>query len=417
MTTTIRHLTADEMPTFQGLVAYYFAESRAAHDAALTSIQSDEPWMRPEWVLAADVDGEIASTLGAYPWSVRVNGRAVPAAAVTTVGTRPEYRRRGLQRQVMTRALEWHRECGQAFAMLWASFGAIYQRYGYGLASAHTSYVFNPTMAALRDPVAGTHRTALVDWRDPEVQRTVQRLYAEYVAPRNLLIERPDSRWRVEHWDWTMERRNERRGHLAITSDAAGRPRGYLIYDTIEDGQPFEPGANQVMRTRDFVAPDLETWRSLWEFIRSHDLVRDVRMRWVAEDDPAVDLLLEPRALRQRTGDGMWLRIVDVVQALEARGYEPDAEGTLVLGVRDGLCAWNDGAYRVSVEGGRASVRRVRSKPQVTLAVGALASLYSGFRSATALARAGRAEGSPRALRLADQLFATAYRPHVMEEF
>ena len=63
---------------------------------------------------------------------------------------------------MMTRALEWHRECGQAFAMLWASFGAVYQRYGYGLASAHTSYVFNPTMAALRDPVAGTHRTALV---------------------------------------------------------------------------------------------------------------------------------------------------------------------------------------------------------------------------------------------------------------
>src|SRR5690606_4534876 len=128
-------------------------------------------------------------------------------------------------------------------------------------------------------------------------------------------------------------------------------------------------------------------------------------------------LLLEPRALRRRTGDQMWLRMVDVAPALEARGYEPSAEGSVTLGVRDDLCPWNEGAYRVTVEGGSAVVKRVRSKPQLTMPVAALAPLYSGFRSATALARAGRIEGSESALRTADRLFATAYRPHVMDGF
>ena len=55
------------------------------------------------------------------------------------VGTLPEFRRRGLLRQVMTRAIGEQRDRGQALAMLWASMGAIYQRYGYGLASANPS--------------------------------------------------------------------------------------------------------------------------------------------------------------------------------------------------------------------------------------------------------------------------------------
>jgi len=417
MTTTIRHLNTDELPAFGELVAYVFAASSDYHQGSQRSLLSDDPWIRPEWVIAAIEDGQVASTLGAYPWQVRINGRSVPAAGVTTVGTRPEFRRRGLQRQVMTRSLEWHRECGQAFAMLWASFGAIYQRYGYGLASANTSYEFAPAMATLREPSESGHRTVLADWRDREVQRTVERLYAEHAKPRNLLIERSADRWRVEHWGWEIGRQQEDRVHLAITSDAAGRPRGYVVYSTSELEQPFEAGPNQVLKTKDFVAPDLDTWRSLWEYIRAHDLVKRVHLVRVAEDDPATDLLLEPRALGRRTADGIWLRVVDVPQALEARGYEPDADGSLVLGVRDELCPWNDGSWRVTVEGGRATVRPVRARPQVTLPVGAMASLYSGFRSVTALARADRAEGSPRALRVADRMFATAYRPQAMEEF
>ena len=157
------------------------------------------------------------------------------------------------------------------------------------------------------------------------------------------------------------------------------------------------------------------TWRALWNFIRAHDLVKTVKFEWTPEDDIASDVLLEPRALRRRTGDAMWLRMVDIAPAIEARGYEPDAEGSVTLGIHDPLCPWNEGTYRVTVEGGSATVKRVRTKPQLTMPVAALSPLYSGFRSATALARAGRIEGSASALRTADRLFTTAYRPHVMD--
>jgi predicted acetyltransferase len=69
------------------------------------------------------------------------------------------------------------------------------------------------------------------------------------------------------------------------------------------------------------------------------------------------------------------------------------------------------------VDGGQPSVERVTGEADLTLPVAALASLYSGFRSATELSRAGRLEGAPEALRRADALFRTAYRPHVLEGF
>lgn len=413
----IRHLTADEMPAFSEHISYVFAADQEYHEAARSRLAGEHPWMKPEWILAAVHEGQPVSTLGAYPLDVRVNGRGVLAAAVTTVGTHPGYRRKGLQRQVMTKALEWHRDSGQAFAMLWASFGAIYQRYGYGLASAHTQYQVEPRWAALREQVDTGHTVRLVDWKAPEVRATVQGLYADYAAPRNLAIERADWWWESHHWYWEYEQEKERRAFLAFAYDAEGNPRGYVAYRLKENDLPFEPGPNQEMETGDFVALDLDAWRALWNFISGHDLVKTVDFKWAPEDDVAQDLLLEPRGLKRRTGDAMWLRVVDVPAALEGRGYEPDAEGSVVLGIRDDLCAWNDGAYRVTVQSGSASVERVDATPDLTMPVAALAPLYSGFRSATALARAGRIEGDASALRRADRLFATAYRPHVMEGF
>ncbi len=413
----IRHLTPEDMPAFNDLVQYVFASDPQWSEDSAARLTGRDAWIQPEWVLAATHEGVPVSSLGVFPFSVRVNGRRVPTAGVTTVGTNPGYRRRGLQRQVMTKALEWHRESGQHIAMLWASFGAIYQRYGYGQASAHTSYEFEPTRAALREEVDEGYTVTLADWRAPEIRAKVQRLYAAYAAPRNLIIERDDDWWHAHQWYWEYERKQENRVFLAIARDPSGRARGYMAYRTKERHVPFDPGPDQELKTQDFVATDLAAWRALWNFIRGHDLVKTVKFEWAPEDDVATDLLLEPRALRRRTGDQMWLRMVDVAPAIEARGYEPDAEGSVTLGIRDDLCPWNEGAYRVTVEGGSATVKRVRTKPQLTMPVAALSPLYSGYRTATALARAGRIEGSASALRTADRIFATAYRPHVMEGF
>jgi predicted acetyltransferase len=87
----------------------------------------------PERSLAWFDDGRVVATTGAFTRELTVPGAVVPCAAVTAVAVVPTHRRRGLLTAMMRRQLEDLRERGDALAVLWASEGTIYRRFGYGI--------------------------------------------------------------------------------------------------------------------------------------------------------------------------------------------------------------------------------------------------------------------------------------------
>jgi predicted acetyltransferase len=110
----------------------------------------------------------------------------------------------------------------------------------------------------------------------------------------------------------------------------------------------------------------------------------------------------------------MWLRILDVPAALEARSYV--GLGSLVLEVADAVIGANDGRWQLSVPGsdrrGGPSVTRTSAEPDLSLDIAALASVYLGALRFADLARAGRVrECQPGALLTADVLFTSARAP------
>ncbi len=134
-------------------------------------------------------------------------------------------------------------------------------------------------------------------------------------------------------------------------------------------------------------------------------------MNGVAEDDLAPQLLLEPRELQRHTGDGIWLRVVDVQRALTQRRYHEAGEIVIEIAA-DNDCEWNRGSWRLETDGGSSTVTRTNRSADLIMPIHALAPLLPGHRSATQLARAGLVEaGDTAALERADRLFATAHRP------
>ena len=98
----------------------------------------------------------------------------------------------------------------------------------------------------------------------------------------------------------------------------------------------------------------------------------------------------EPRRVNLRVRDGMWLRIVDVADALQRRGYS--ADGSVVLEVRDEFLPEAGGRFRLTTTGGKGTVERTADAADIALDASDLAALYLGGFTLRDLARAGRTQ-------------------------
>ena len=397
---------ATEMPRLRSLGAYVFADTAPS--------SAEDETLQPEWTHAAFHQGELVATAAGYPFKLRMNGRGMMADGVTAVGTNPGFRRRGLVRRLIGDLLARARDNHQPVSILWASMAAIYQRFGYGLASTQVEYSFDPRFAAFQfgEPAAGYTRMLAQE----EAVPIISQLYRAFIEPRNLLLHRSPVLWEVPFRAGSKP--NENKTHCAVHYDGADNPDGYMLYTLARTKEPSgDPAPDQELAISDFVWRDMNGYRGLWEFVRSHDLAGKVTTAFAAEDDPACTVLLEPRILQRHTSDGIWLRVVDAAAALAGRGYDVSGETTLAL-AEDVECPWNVGTYHLAADTVQAEVRRTNATAQVTITAQGLASLLSGHAALSQLVRVGRAEvRDHKRLPALDALFSTRYRPHCMNGF
>jgi predicted acetyltransferase len=188
-----------------------------------------------------------------------------------------------------------------------------------------------------------------------------------------------------------------------------GVPEGYATYRVKEGWEDSLPRA--AVQPAEVVATTTEAELALWRYLHSIDLAATVEAHIV---DPATPLLLgvrDPRALGARVVDALWLRLVDVEAALRARSYT--GGDSVVLEVRDEVCPWNEGRFRVGAGAGR-----TEDTADLALDVRDLASAYLGAFDFHRLAHAGLVEERrPGALTAASSLFRTDLPPFCVEVF
>jgi len=358
--------------------------------------------------LPADVP---VATFGTLRKTLNIGfGRMLEAQMVTAVTVRTSHRRRGLLRRMMSEDLDLARRDGLAIAALTASEGSIYGRFGYGVASFERTVKVDTTVRfQLNHQAAGTVEVAepkvLLDVA-PEIFDRVHR-----VTPGS--IGRQDWYRHLASGSLGRDGKEDPAVKVALHYGPDSTVDGYVSYKFL--GWDTTPYTVEVV---DLVAATNEAYLELWQFLGAIDLVERVTWAEAPVDDPLDWALADPRCIDSSDGrDMLWLRILDVHKALEARHYPVD--GRLVLDVLDplGLTA---GTYAVEVDGGEAAVVRLEGEgePDLTLDVSALSSIYLGGVSPVTLAAAGRIREHKQGAALqARGMFAVERATHCLTHF
>jgi predicted acetyltransferase len=349
------------------------------------------------------LDGkEIVGVSAAYSMSVTVpGGGQLPMGGLTWVSTATTHRRQGVLATLMARTLADVDRRNEPVAMLTASEGAIYERYGFGVATQVRVTTVDRRLTQLRPefrPKAGAVRFLEGDAavaHATEVWPRFQRTRAGEMAR--------DAAWHKLNFDmWAKPN-----GSYTPALYLAHRD-GYAVYRIDEnwnDGQPAH-----AMRLLELAAVTADAHAALWHTLLGVDLVGSIVSRIVPIDDPLPYLLTNPRALQTTAlNDGVWVNVRDVARCFSARTY----------GTSDRLIVDVDGT-RWAIDGGPDGgvCKRVRTRADVTTelaSIGAL--LLGGVRPSTLAAGRRLTARNAETLRRADAFFVTGPAPHCQTPF
>jgi predicted acetyltransferase len=154
---------------------------------------------------------------------------------------------------------------------------------------------------------------------------------------------------------------------------------------------------------------------ALWRLLLDVDLVGRVSYWNDAVDSGLPWLLADPRRAERRMRDALWVRLMDVPRALEARSYA--VEDRVVIGVQDETCPDNQANWQLDGAPGGAKCQRSSRAPDFELDVSDLGSVYLGAHSLFELSRAGRVRGDRDAIVRADRMLRTPSAPWCPEIF
>ncbi len=349
--------------------------------------------------------GAMVATGGAFSFQLTVpGGSQVGAGGLTLVSVLPTHRRRGILRAMIARHFEDVLGRGEAVSILTASESLLYGRFGYGIATRQAQLAIDRRNAALRPTPGAPGRVRMLGAE--EAARVLPGIYDRVRRTWPGQVSRSRAWWEMWLGDPAWLRGDWGAPVLVAHEPPGGEPDGYASYRQRAQWADGLPAGR--VRVDELLAETPEAAVGLWGYCLDLDLTVTVELRDRPLDEPLYWLLVDPRRLRTtRVADFLWLRLLDLPAALEARRYA--ADGRLVFEVADAHVAANQG--RFVLEGGPdgAACRPAgRAEPDVVLDVADLGAVYLGGVRFASLARAGRVrEARPGGLARADAMFAS----------
>jgi predicted acetyltransferase len=407
MAVDVRTIRASEVSPWVDAMRAGFLESPAPTPAEAdwraTFFDLDHTW--------GAFDGDrVVGTLRSFDTRVSVPGRAdIAATALTHVAVSASHRRQGLLSRMISADLAACAERGDAVSVLIAAEYPIYGRFGYGPTTEGVDFEIDTVGLTVTGP-----RTGSIETVDRDTYRAaVPAIYDRFRVAQPGSILRDDWWWDVSLGVVALEGRTAPK-FFALSRTESGEADGFVAYRIEDHWVDVRPRSK--MLVDDLVGVDTSSTVRLWRYCIETDWIGTVRADHRNVEDPLRWHLDDARAMAERErSDLLWLRILDLPQALAGRSYL--AEGSVVLEVKDPL---GFASGRVRLDGGPsgATCTPTDAATDLALSVQVLSSAYLGGYTLASMAAAGLVtECTPGSLATADAMFRSAVAPSCPTHF
>ncbi len=362
--------------------------------------------------MAAFDDGVMVGGSMSLPVTVGVPGATVAAAGVTAVGVLPTHRRQGILRRIIDRLLGEARAQGLPLAVLWASEGGIYSRFGFGPAARSLGMELqHPKASLLPRPRIGRIRMVSLE----QARQILPAVHEKVVRQRPAMISRDQIGWRYALSNDDPHLAPGESRLFTVVHESAGGVDGYLVYRVRGDWTPRGP--ENTLIVVEMVAENPHATAELWRYCTEVDLVRRIEAKGRGArpvDDPIWWLLADPQALVATATITLWASVLDVPGLFEARRYRCDGGLTLAVEAGDG---GPSAGYRLEVSGGVGRCRPAAGPADIHLGWSELGSLSLGMPCLSQLVAAGRVRVTEAAVvREADRILSWDPAPWCFED-
>ncbi|NDI33985.1 GNAT family N-acetyltransferase [Chengkuizengella sediminis] len=336
--------------------------------------------LKPEQIWGYFNDDHLISMASLLPLQVFIHNQVFSMGGVASVASWPEYRRKGLVKQLLKKALIEMKEKNMTVSMLAPFSFAFYRKYGWETLSEYKKYTIPLSHFPKNENTLGT----IIRYKNiKDCWPLLNEIYEQYTSGYNGMLKRDET--------WWFNRIFRETQTIQVYYNDSGKPEGYLLYKV----------KNREMKVKEMVFLNESARMQLWRLINQHDsMIEKVQM--IAPSNDPLSVILENPSFDQEIISYFMMRIVDVEQFLRAYPfYASGVKQEFMITVKDEFAEWNDGLFDIQIdENGKARVNKVSFCAQhemvdhsIHCSIQTLSSLLSGYQSVETLFKLDKIKG------------------------
>jgi len=362
----IRKLTEKDREVYRKLMRYAFEPAKNNYE----DLKWPSDKIPIDWHYGAFDDEQLVAGAGIIPFEIRMRSQDFKMHGVGGVASKPEYRNRGIVREIMVRMFKDMYDNKIPISVLYPFKHSFYETLGYKVVDEIFYYQFKISDIIYKktDYYMKYYMKEVVRINDD-----ISSGYDKAILNFDYIAKRPQ----IDFWRGHFKR------NYKFICYKENQPIGYVIiyFATINDSFLKSPDKTIVIRETFWL--DQTAKQTIFNFLWSHRDQRKYIAGGFSTQENIMDLLKKPRIERRNIGDNSQLRIIDAKTVLENLKYPLD-NFSITFHIKDEFCPWNDGFFTLTSEEKEINIEFHNSsenEADIEIDISYLAQILAGFRT------------------------------------